>query len=148
MDYLETRESIFASMPRGRPLGAGIGLITSTFGVREDPFYVGIGEFHNGIDFASANGTPIYATAPGIVIDASNSDGGLGNHVRIEHENGFHTTYGHCSELFVKKGDRVKRGDLIASVGASGKATGNHLHYEVRVGNDPPMNPQEFINID
>lgn len=148
IDYLETRESIFESMPRGRPLGPGIGLITSTFGNREDPFFVGVGEFHNGIDFASANGTPIYATADGIIKDASGSDGGLGLHVVIEHENGFKTTYGHCSELFVSQGDKVKRGDIIAAVGSTGKATGSHLHYELRIGDDKAMNPQPFINID
>ncbi|MBK8394432.1 MAG: M23 family metallopeptidase [Leptospiraceae bacterium] len=148
MDYLETRESIFESMPRGRPLGPGVGLITSTFGHREDPFYVDVGEFHNGIDFASASGTPIYATAPGVVAEAFVSDGGLGMHVRINHENGFFTMYGHCSKLFVAEGDIVKRGDIIAHVGATGKATGSHLHYEVHIGLDPPINPQEFINID
>lgn len=148
MDYLETRESIFESMPRGRPLGPGVGLITSTYGHREDPFYVDVGEFHNGIDFASANGTPIYATAPGVVADASSSDGGLGMHVRINHENGFFTMYGHCSKLLVAEGDIVKRGDIIAHVGSTGKATGSHLHYEVHIGLDPPINPQEFINID
>ncbi|HNK94672.1 MAG TPA: M23 family metallopeptidase, partial [Leptospiraceae bacterium] len=148
MDYLETRESIFESMPRGRPLGPGVGLITSTYGHREDPFYVDVGEFHNGIDFASANGTPIYATAPGIVADASGSDGGLGLHVRINHENGFFTMYGHCSKLLVAEGDVVKQGDIIALVGSTGKATGSHLHYEVHIGLDPPINPQEFINID
>ncbi len=148
MDYLETRESIFESMPRGRPLGPGVGLITSTFGHREDPFYVDVGEFHNGIDFASANGTPIYATAPGVVAEAFSSDGGLGMHVRINHENGFFTMYGHCSKLLVEEGDIVKRGDIIAHVGSTGKATGSHLHYEVHIGLDPPINPQEFINID
>ena len=148
MDYLETRESIFESMPRGRPLGPGVGLITSTFGHREDPFYVDVGEFHNGIDFASASGTPIYATAPGVVAEAFVSDGGLGMHVRINHENGFFTMYGHCSKLFVTEGDIVKRGDIIAHVGATGKATGSHLHYEVHIGLDAPINPQEFINID
>ena len=148
MDYLETRESIFESMPRGRPLGPGVGLITSTFGHREDPFYVDVGEFHNGIDFASASGTPIYATAPGVVAEAFVSDGGLGMHVRINHENGFFTMYGHCSKLFVAEGDIVKRGDIIAHVGATGKATGSHLHYEVHIGLDAPINPQEFINID
>lgn len=148
IDYLETRESIFESMPRGRPLGPGVGLITSTFGNREDPFFVGVGEFHNGIDFASASGTPIYATAQGTIKDASSSEGGLGIHIVIEHENGFKTVYGHCSELFVKTGDKVNRGDIIAAVGSSGKATGSHLHYELRIGDDKAMNPQPFINID
>jgi len=146
-DYLETRESIVQSMPRGRPLGPGVGFIASTYGRREDPVYGG-GEFHNGVDFAAPMRTPIYATAPGVVADANFSETNLGNHLRINHENGFFTLYAHCSELKVKKGDIIKRGDLIALVGSTGKSTGSHLHYEVHIGMDPAYNPQEFINID
>ena len=146
-DYLETRESIVQSMPRGRPLGPGVGFIASTYGRREDPVYGG-GEFHNGVDFAAPMRTPIYATAPGIVADANFSETNFGNHLRINHENGFFTLYAHCSELKVKKGDIIKRGDLIALVGSTGKSTGSHLHYEVHIGMDPAYNPQEFINID
>ncbi|NBU97907.1 MAG: M23 family metallopeptidase, partial [Spirochaetia bacterium] len=132
-DYLETRESIVQSMPRGRPLGPGVGFIASTYGRREDPVYGG-GEFHNGVDFAAPMRTPIYATAPGVVADANFSETNLGNHLRINHENGFFTLYAHCSELKVKKGDIIKRGDLIALVGSTGKSTGSHLHYEVHIG--------------
>jgi murein DD-endopeptidase MepM/ murein hydrolase activator NlpD len=146
-DYLETRESIVQSMPRGRPLGPGVGFIASTYGRREDPVFGG-GEFHNGVDFAAPMRTPIYATAPGIVADANFSETNFGNHLRINHENGFFTLYAHCSELKVKKGDIIKRGDLIALVGSTGKSTGSHLHYEVHIGMDPAYNPQEFINID
>jgi len=146
-DYLETRESIVQSMPRGRPLGPGVGFIASTYGGREDPVYGGK-EFHNGVDFAAPMRTPIYATAPGIVADANFSESNFGNHLRINHENGFFTLYAHCSELKVKKGDSIKRGDLIALVGSTGKSTGSHLHYEVHIGMDPAYNPQEFINID
>jgi murein DD-endopeptidase MepM/ murein hydrolase activator NlpD len=146
-DYLETRESIVQSMPRGRPLGPGIGFVASTFGKREDPVFGG-GEFHNGVDFAAPMKTPIYATAPGIVSDAINSNENFGNHIRLNHENGFYTLYAHCSELKVKKGDKVNRGDIIALVGSTGKSTGSHLHYEVHIGMDPALNPQEFINID
>lgn len=146
-DYLETRESIVQSMPRGRPLGPGVGFIASTYGRREDPVYGG-GEFHNGVDFAAPMRTPIYATAPGVVADANFSETNFGNHLRINHENGFFTLYAHCSELKVKKGDIIKRGDLIALVGSTGKSTGSHLHYEVHIGMDPAYNPQEFINID
>ncbi|MCB1141148.1 MAG: peptidoglycan DD-metalloendopeptidase family protein [Leptospiraceae bacterium] len=146
-DYLETRESIVQSMPRGRPLGPGVGFVASTFGKREDPVFGG-GEFHNGVDFAAPMRTPIYATAPGIIADAISSNENFGNHIRINHENGFFTLYAHCSELRVKKGDRVNRGALIALVGSTGKSTGSHLHYEVHIGMDPAYNPQEFINID
>jgi murein DD-endopeptidase MepM/ murein hydrolase activator NlpD len=146
-DYLETRESIVQSMPRGRPLGPGVGFIASTFGNREDPVKGG-GEFHNGVDFAAPRGTPIYASAPGVVGEASYSESSWGNYVKLHHENGFYTLYAHCSELKVSKGDKVKRGDLIALVGSTGKSTGYHLHYEVHIGLDPAINPQEFINID
>ncbi|MBE7410782.1 MAG: M23 family metallopeptidase [Leptospiraceae bacterium] len=147
MEYLDTRESIFQSMPRGRPLQPGVGRVTSSFGDRFDPFGFGEGEYHNGIDLASGEKTPIYATAPGIV-ESEESEGGLGKSVRINHENGFYTLYGHCSAILVTKGMQVQRGDKIALVGATGKATGNHLHYEVHIGMDPPLDPVEFINMD
>lgn len=146
-DYLETRESIVQSMPRGRPLGPGVGFIASTYGGREDPVKGG-GEHHNGVDFAAPNGTPIYATAPAIVAEASHSESSFGNFVKLHHPNGYFTLYAHCSELKVKKGEKVSRGDLIALVGSTGKSTGTHLHYEVHIGMDPPYNPQEFINLD
>ncbi len=147
INYLEMRESILQSMPRGRPLGRGVGFVSSTFGKREDPVYGG-GEFHNGVDFAAPKGSPIYAVANGIVAEASYSDNSLGYYVRLNHENGYYTIYAHCNEIKVKKGDLVKRGDIIATVGSTGKSTGNHLHYEVHIGLDPPYNPQEYINLD
>ncbi len=148
IDYLSMRESIFYSMPRGRPLKPGVGVVTSTFGYRSDPFGIlPIGESHSGIDFAAGEGTPIYATGPGIV-DVDTAQGGLGKSVRINHENGFHTVYGHCSLVLVNPGDRVKRGDKIALVSQTGKATGAHVHYEVRIGLDSPLDPEEYINLD
>lgn len=149
MDYLDTREQIFASIPRGRPLRPGIGFVTSIFGYRGDPFgLVTLGEFHTGIDFAAGEGTPIYATAPGVVAEMGWSNFGLGKAIRINHENGFYTMYGHCSNVLVKAGDVVKKGDLIGQVGSTGKATGSHVHYEVRTGFDPALNPEEFINLE
>ena len=149
IDYLSMRESIFYSMPRGRPLKPGIGVVTSTFGYRSDPFGIlPIGENHSGIDFAAGEGTPIFATGPGVVADVDASQGGLGRSVRINHENGFFTIYGHCSVVLVRPGDRVERGDKIALVGQTGKATGSHVHYEVRIGQDSPYDPEEFINLD
>lgn len=147
INYLEMRESILQSMPRGRPLARGVGFVSSTFGKREDPVYGG-GEFHNGVDFAAPKGSPIYAVANGIVAEATYSENSLGYYVRINHANGYYTIYAHCNELKVKKGDVVKRGDIIATVGSTGKSTGNHLHYEVHIGLDPPYNPQEYINLD
>ncbi|MGQ2872870.1 M23 family metallopeptidase, partial [Leptospira santarosai] len=148
-DYLEERESILYALPRGRPLKPGVGFVSSTFGGRVDPFgLVVLGEHHSGVDFASAEGTPIYATAPGIVVESGQSSGGLGNNVRINHLNGIFTVYGHCSQILVVKNQIVKRGDLIGLVGSTGKATGPHVHYEVHIGQDPPLDPAEFINIE
>ncbi|WP_108974506.1 M23 family metallopeptidase [Leptospira ryugenii] len=148
-EYLSMRESIFYSMPRGRPLKPGVGVVTSTFGNRSDPFGIlPIGEFHSGIDFAAGEGTPIYATGPGVIANVDSTAGGLGRSVRINHENGFYTLYGHCSQILVSPGDRVKRGDKIALVGQTGKATGAHVHYEVHVGLDSPLDPEEYINLD
>ncbi|TGM81666.1 M23 family metallopeptidase [Leptospira mtsangambouensis] len=148
IDYLSMRESIFYSMPRGRPLKPGVGVVTSTFGYRSDPFGIlPVGEYHSGIDFAAGEGTPIYATGPGIIA-VDTAVGGLGKSVRINHENGFFTLYGHCSLILVNPGDRVKRGDKIALVGQTGKATGAHVHYEVRIGLDAPLDPEEYINLD
>ncbi len=149
IDYLSMRESIFYSMPRGRPLKPGVGVVTSTFGYRSDPFGIlPVGEYHSGIDFAAGEGTPIYATGPGVIADVDAAAGGLGRSVRINHENGFFTLYGHCSQVLVTPGDRVKRGDKIALVGQTGKATGAHVHYEVRIGLDSPLDPEEYINLD
>lgn len=149
MDYLSMRESIFYNIPRGRPLGPGVGVLTSLWGQRRDPFGIlPTGEFHSGIDFASAHGTPIYATAPGTIAKLEVMKGGLGVYVKVLHDNGFMSVYGHCSKILVREGDRVKRGDMIALVGRTGKATGSHVHYEVRIGIDPSMNPAEFINLE
>ncbi|TGK00877.1 M23 family metallopeptidase [Leptospira semungkisensis] len=148
-DYLEERESILYAMPRGRPLKPGVGFVTSTFGGRVDPFgLVEMGEFHSGIDFAAGEGIPIYATAPGIIEDNGQSAGGLGKSIRINHLNGFYTVYGHCSVVLVTKGQLVNRGELIGHVGSTGKATGPHVHYEVHIGYDPPMDPAEFVNME
>ncbi|TGK09992.1 M23 family metallopeptidase [Leptospira fletcheri] len=148
-DYLEERESILYAMPRGRPLKPGVGFVTSTFGGRVDPFgLVPLGEFHSGIDFAAGEGTPIYATAPGVVVDNGQSAGGLGRSIRINHLNGFYTVYGHCSQILVSKDQIVNRGDLIGLVGSTGKATGPHVHYEVHIGYDPSMDPAEFVNME
>lgn len=149
IDYLYMRESIFHNIPRGRPLAPGVGAVTSLWGYRMDPFGIlPTGEFHSGIDFAAAEGTPIYATAPGFIPKTEASTGGLGKAVRIYHENGFISVYGHCSQILVSEGDYVKRGAKIALVGRTGKATGAHVHYEVRIGQDPSMDPEEFINLD
>ncbi|MGC8894972.1 MAG: peptidoglycan DD-metalloendopeptidase family protein [candidate division WOR-3 bacterium] len=118
------------------------GTITSGFGYRRDPVYGGW-RFHSGLDIAGPPGTPIIATAGGTVISAG-WDKGYGLAVEIDHGNGVTTYYAHCSRLAVSPGMQVKRGDVIAYTGATGKTTGPHLHYEVRV-NGVPRNPEKYI---
>jgi murein DD-endopeptidase MepM/ murein hydrolase activator NlpD len=101
------------------------------------------GRMHNGTDFAAATGTPIYATADGVVIHAS-SQSGYGRLVKIQHEFGIETRYAHLSKIRVKVGQRVSRGDRIGDMGNSGRSTGTHLHYEVRVGGKA-VNPMTYI---
>lgn len=105
--------------------------LTSNFGVRNDPFN-GTHRMHQGIDIPGALGTPIYATADGIVSRAQWA-GGYGNLVEINHGNGLQTRYGHMSKLIAQPNQRVVRGQLIGLMGSTGRSTGSHLHYEVRI---------------
>ena len=115
---------------------------TSKFGFRRDP-KTGGRRMHNGVDFAAGLGTPLYATADGVVINAGWSSG-YGRLVKIQHEFGIETRYAHMSKMRVKVGQRVSRGDRIGDMGASGRVTGVHLHYEVRVGGKA-VNPMIYI---
>lgn len=115
---------------------------TSGFGVRSDPFQ-GRAAMHGGIDLAGPIGTPIYATADGIV-GRSAWAGGYGNLIELDHGKGIQTRYGHLSKALVSAGQRVKRGDLIARMGSTGRSTGSHLHYEVRI-DGKAVNPIPFM---
>ena len=128
-------------IPSGRPVDKMIGL-TSSFGVRSDPFN-GHARMHKGIDIPGAIGTPIYATADGIVSRAGWASG-YGNLVEISHGNGMQTRYGHMSKLIVEPNTRVRRGQIIGLMGSTGRSTGSHLHYEVRV-DGTAINPVPFI---
>lgn len=112
------------------------------FGMKHDPF-TGYRQMHRGIDIANHQGTPVIATADGKVKSLSNSSG-LGKLVSLDHGFGLTTLYGHLSEIKVKRGQRVKRGDVIALMGNTGWSTGPHLHYEVRL-NGRPVNPEKYI---
>ncbi len=101
------------------------------------------GRMHNGTDFAAAHGTPIYSTADGVVIHAGWL-AGYGRLIKIQHEFGIETRYAHLSKIRVKVGQRVSRGDRIGDMGSSGRSTGTHLHYEVRIGGKP-VNPMTYI---
>ena len=115
---------------------------TSGFGYRRDPKGAGT-RMHNGTDFAGAHGLPIYATADGVVTYAS-FNSGYGRQVKIQHEFGIETSYAHMSNIRVSVGQKVSRGDRIGDMGSSGRSTGTHLHYEVRIGGKP-VNPMTFI---
>ena len=108
--------------------------------VRINRGYTGQYPKHDGIDIAAPYGTEIFASADGKVIKSEESTVGDGNHVVIEHANGYYTLYGHCSKLLVKEGDEVKQGDLIAKIGSTGNSTGNHLHFEFGFGYDSEPN--------
>ena len=116
--------------------------LTSDFGPRRDPFRRG-SAMHEGIDFAAPAGTPIYATADGVVV-FSGRQRGYGNIVKIRHAFGFETVYAHLSKSRVRVGQRVQRGARIADMGSTGRSTGSHLHYEVRIDGEA-INPGKFI---
>ncbi|MEG3149997.1 M23 family metallopeptidase [Sphingomonas sp. ZT3P38] len=115
---------------------------TSNYGVRADPFR-GTAAMHAGVDIPGPTGTPIYATADGI-IDRAERSGGYGNLVEINHGKGIQTRYGHLSKILVAPYTRVRRGQLIALMGSTGRSTGPHLHYEVRIDGHA-VNPIPFL---
>ena len=120
------------------------GQVTGSFGERIDPFN-GEGAFHSGVDISSNYGHPIIAPADGVVVFADFM-GGYGKALMIDHGHGISTRYGHLSGFAVTTGEKVHRGDVIGYVGLSGRSTGPHLHYEVRI-NDTPVNPYKYLRI-
>jgi murein DD-endopeptidase MepM/ murein hydrolase activator NlpD len=128
------------SVPSSKPVATAT--YTSGYGVRSDPFR-GAAAMHAGIDLAAPSGTPIYATADGMV-DRAEWSGGYGNLVEINHGKGLQTRFGHLSRILVHPGDRVKRGQVIALMGSTGRSTGSHLHYEVRIDGHA-VNPVPFL---
>jgi murein DD-endopeptidase MepM/ murein hydrolase activator NlpD len=120
------------------------GQVTASFGERIDPFN-GEGAFHSGVDIGSTYGASIVAPADGVVT-FSDLLGGYGRAIMINHGNGISTRYGHLSGFAVTAGQAVHRGDVIGYVGSSGRSTGPHLHYEVRI-NDTPVNPYKYLRI-
>lgn len=116
--------------------------LTSSFGYRSDPFR-GRRAMHQGLDIPGAIGTPIYATADGYVGRAGRY-GGYGNLIELEHGNGVQTRYGHLSAIMVQPGSRVSRGDIIGRMGSTGRSTGSHLHYEVRLDGEA-VDPMPYV---
>jgi murein DD-endopeptidase MepM/ murein hydrolase activator NlpD len=141
---VENKEKLLAAIPAIQPVSdKDLTRIASGFGTRIDPVYK-VPKYHAGLDFAAPIGTPIYATADGVVTDAGYNEGGYGNSVVINHGFGYETLYGHMYRVKAKRGQRVKRGEVIGYVGSTGKSTGPHCHYEVhRSGN--PVDPVYYF---
>jgi murein DD-endopeptidase MepM/ murein hydrolase activator NlpD len=138
---LDNLQSGAIAVPSDKPVKNAA--FTSGYGVRSDPF-AGRAAMHAGIDLAGASGTPIYATADGTISEAGWNSGGYGNLVKIDHGRGIETRYGHLSGMIVKAGQRVQRGQLIGRMGSTGRSTGSHLHYEVRI-EGRAVNPIPFM---
>jgi murein DD-endopeptidase MepM/ murein hydrolase activator NlpD len=137
--YFEDQQALLASAPSVWPVR---GWVTSDYSVRLDP-YTGERVMHEGIDVATAMGTPVRAPADGTVVFAG-QEGGYGYVLVLDHGYGLKTRYGHLQRIDVKLGEKVKRGQFVAAVGNTGRSTGPHLHYEVRV-NGVADNPRKFI---
>ena len=153
---MNNKEKLLSATPAIQPVSnKDLDRIASGFGYRIDPIYKTI-KMHAGLDFTAPQGTPIYATAEGVVTTAGNTANGYGNHVVINHGYGYETLYGHMVRIKARRGERVKRGDLIGYVGSTGKSTGPHCHYEVHKNGqklDPvyffynDLSPQQFDQI-
>jgi murein DD-endopeptidase MepM/ murein hydrolase activator NlpD len=139
---LDQLQSDVIAIPSDKPVRAEV-VMMSAFGLRSDPFNHRAA-VHPGIDLSGAYGTPIYATADGTVLRAGWNSGGYGNLVEIDHGRGITTRYGHMSAILVSAGQHVTRGQQIGRMGSTGRSTGNHLHYEVRI-DGRAVNPIPFM---
>lgn len=136
-DMVKNKEQLLAAIPAIQPVSnKNLTRIASGFGNRIDPVYK-IPRFHAGLDFTAPIGTPIYATADGVVKTATFAASGFGNHVVINHGYGYESLYGHMVRIKARVGQTVKRGEVIGYVGSTGKSTGPHCHYEVHRGGTP-----------
>lgn len=137
------KNKLLAAIPAIQPIrNENLKQMASGFGYRSDPF-TKARKFHAGMDFTAKSGTPIFATGDGIVEKADNTASGYGNHIVIRHGYGYETLYGHLSKYKVRRGQKVKRGDIIGYVGSTGRSEAPHLHYEVHK-NDEVVNPLNF----
>lgn len=137
------KNKLLAAIPAIQPIrNENLKLMASGFGYRSDPF-TKARKFHAGMDFTAKSGTPIFATGDGVVEKADNTASGYGNHIVIRHGFGYETLYGHLSKYKVRRGQKVKRGDIIGYVGSTGRSEAPHLHYEVHK-NGEVVNPINF----
>ena len=141
LEAIYLKQSVFKdTLPNASPVNAPFN--SSSYGWRVDPF-LGVRAFHEGLDFSADVGRPIKATAAGIVVAAEVTPE-YGNVVRISHGSGLETRYAHASKLLVKEGDRIKKNQVIALVGNTGRSTGPHLHYEIRM-NGESLDPRKYL---
>ena len=144
IELAKRKSEMLAAIPAIQPVSnKNLSRMASGFGPRIDPIYK-TKKFHAGMDFSAKTGTPIYATGNGKVIRVRKSRKGYGNHVKIDHGYGYITLYAHMQKYIVKKGQKVKRGEVIGYVGNTGKSVAPHLHYEVHK-NGKKVNPVNFF---
>jgi murein DD-endopeptidase MepM/ murein hydrolase activator NlpD len=140
----KNKEEMLASIPAIQPVSnEKLTRVASGFNWRIHPIYK-VRHFHTGIDFTAPRGTEIYATGDGVIEDVLSKGRGYGNHVIVDHGFGYQTLYAHMSRFKVRKGEKVKRGDVIGYVGSTGTSTAPHLHYEV-IKNGEKINPMNFF---
>ena len=147
IDMALKKSEMMASIPAIQPVkNKELKRVASGYGRRIDPYYKKL-KFHYGVDFSAPKGTPIYATGNGTVAKVKKSKRGFGNHVVINHGFGYESLYAHMSKYTVRKGQKVKRGDIIGYVGSTGKSTAPHLHYEVHK-DGRKINPANYFHND
>jgi murein DD-endopeptidase MepM/ murein hydrolase activator NlpD len=140
------KSRLLASIPAIQPVSnQDLRRLSSYFGYRTDPFYK-VPKFHEGVDFSAPPGTEIYSTGDGVVIASDRSKSGYGNQIVIDHGFGYKTMYAHLQSFKVRAGEKVKRGQVIGTIGSTGKSTSPHLHYEVWKNNKPVDPINYFFN--
>ena len=145
-EMAKNKSRLIASMPAIQPMkNHDLRRLSSYFGYRTDPFYK-VPKFHEGVDFSAPIGTDVYVTGDGVVASADRSKAGYGNQIVIDHGFGYKTMYAHLQSFKVRAGEHVKRGQIIGTVGSTGKSTSPHLHYEVWKNNKPVDPINYFFN--
>ncbi|OFX83846.1 MAG: hypothetical protein A2W99_02810 [Bacteroidetes bacterium GWF2_33_16] len=143
IEYAKNKEKMLSCIPAIQPLALrDFDRISDYFGFRSDPFN-NVQTMHHGMDFTGPEGADVFATGDGIVIEAGYSFYGYGNRITIDHGFGYRTVYAHLQKIDIVEGQKVSRGDLIGKLGNTGRSTGTHLHYEVRL-NDKPVDPINY----
>lgn len=142
-DMAKNKADMLASIPAIIPVANGVERLVSGFGFRIHPIYK-TRRMHTGVDFLAPTGTPIYATGNGKVVEAERSNHGYGRMVVIDHGYGYQTLYAHLSQIRVREGQEIKRGEIIGLVGNTGTSTAPHLHYEV-IRNGRKVNPVDYF---